>query len=379
MSWVKDLLGFKEWAKRVVPKVKFEENKIPETPNYSDLQFWAAHPNKESKAFFKPKGVADEASDFPADVFYMHPTSYFGQNNWNYDFKNPQATELIEEVLMPLQASVFNSSCRIFAPKYRQATFYSFLWNTEQGRSALEVAYEDLKKAFEYYLEHENNGRPFFIASHSQGTCHAARLLEEVIDKSDAAKKMIAAYIVGFRIPEERFTKGHFQQLKMSQFPHDFNSVIAWDTYLEKGKPSNVLDRAEVWYSDKNKWIKRAGKKPIGVNPISFQQSYEKINAENNLGAVLLVQKNPQKINRDLFGTDELMGLDTIGISTPRQEECGAQLREDGFVYISKPKTSHFYKMMLPGGNMHNYDYDLFYMNFRENIKYRLKAYLENQ
>ncbi len=376
MSVLKDLMNFKDWAKGVIPKGKFDPKLIPEKPDYSDLKYWAAHSDKKSKASFKPNGVVDNLA-IDADVFYIHPTSYFGQDNWNYDFKHPQATELIEEVLMPLQASVFNSCCRIFAPKYRQATFYTFLWNTESGRNAMNVAYADVVAAFEHYMEYENKGRPFFIASHSQGTCHAARLLEELIDKSEYAERMVAAYIVGFRIPEEKFTSGQFNKLKLSESPRDFNSVIAWDTYLETGKPANLLDRAEIWYPNKNKWQKRAFKKPIGINPISWKKNDEKINASEHSGAVHLSQKFPKKVKLEAFGSDELMGLETIGISAPLENEISAQLKNDGFLYISKPKNALFKRMVLPGGNMHNYDYDLFYMDMRKNIQERLGKYLE--
>ncbi len=375
MSWLKELNHFKDWAKRVIPKVKFDESKIPVKPDYNELDFWAAFPGKESKAFIRPEGINDEG-DKKADVFYLHPTSYFGQDNWNYDFKNPQATELIEEVLMPLQASVFNHCCRIYAPKYRQATFYSFLWASEHGRNALQVAYADLKDAFLYYMQNENKGRPFFIASHSQGTCHALRLLEEVIDKSDYADRMVAAYTIGFRIPEEKFTLGHFEKIKLSQNATDFNSVIAWDSYLEKGKPSTLLDRCEVWYPKENKWKNRGFKKPVGINPISFENNYESKDASGNLGAIRLVQKNPTGVKQELFGLDDLIGLDTIAISTPMENEVGARLGKDGFLYITKPKHSHFKRMVLPGGNMHNYDYDFFYMNIRKNIRERLDAFL---
>ena len=54
--------------------------------------------------------------------------------------------------------------------------------DTSKAGKAFDFAYEDIKKSFEYYLQHYNNGRPIIIASHSQGTTHALRLLKEFFE-----------------------------------------------------------------------------------------------------------------------------------------------------------------------------------------------------
>ncbi len=46
----------------------------------------------------------------------------------------------------------------------------------QKSIDAFDLAYEDLKTAFENYLKHYNKGRPIIIASHSQGSLHALRL-----------------------------------------------------------------------------------------------------------------------------------------------------------------------------------------------------------
>ena len=80
------------------------------------------------------------------------------------------------------QASVFNRSCRVYAPRYRQAIVRVFKEESKDGKKALDLAYRDVKRAFQYYLDHYNQNRDFIIASHSQGTLHCTRLLKEMID-----------------------------------------------------------------------------------------------------------------------------------------------------------------------------------------------------
>jgi hypothetical protein len=78
------------------------------------------------------------------------------------------------------QASPFNQVARVYAPSYRQGIIKCFYDTTGTGEEALNFAYADVKRAFEYYMAHYNNGRPVIIASHSQGTRHARQLLERL-------------------------------------------------------------------------------------------------------------------------------------------------------------------------------------------------------
>ena len=139
------------------------------------------------------------------DVFFIYPTLSFSKLNWNAPLNHAGTNELVSEMIMSGQASVFNSCCRIFSPKYRQATFYSFLGAGKNGRKALELAFDDCLKAFDYYINHFNKGRPFFLAGHSQGALHIMRLLDERIEETDLAKRMVAAYPIGFWFPIDKF------------------------------------------------------------------------------------------------------------------------------------------------------------------------------
>ena len=85
-------------------------------------------------------------------------------------------------------------SIRVFNEKYR-----------EEGLKALNLAYEDIRNAFIYYLKNFNDNKPFIIASHSQGTVHAKRLISEFIDGKELQNKLIAAYLVGIKVKENEF------------------------------------------------------------------------------------------------------------------------------------------------------------------------------
>jgi hypothetical protein len=143
-------------------------------PDYSDLNYWAAHPWKHDPSDSIPKPLRNEPRDSSVDVFFLHPTSYtmklkLKKNNANIDDRYINAKTDYTSILY--QASVFNQQCRVFAPRYRQAHLHNFFTkDKEKADKAFDLAYKDLKTAFEFYLQHWNNGRPIIIASHSQGS-----------------------------------------------------------------------------------------------------------------------------------------------------------------------------------------------------------------
>ena len=84
----------------------------------------------------------------------------------------------------------------------------------------------DLKTAFQYYLDHYNQGRPIIIASHSQGTTHAERLLKEFFEDKPLKSKLVVAYIIGMAIP-----KNYFSSLGPCKDSTQTGCFVGWRTY----------------------------------------------------------------------------------------------------------------------------------------------------
>ncbi len=144
--------AWRAFTARVKPTIRFDEAPPPTPPDYADPACWAAHPDRANKARFTPEGsgLRDGQATARADVFYVHPTSYFGRHSWNAPLDDVGANEWVDEQMVPGQASVFNGCCRVFAPRYRQATFYALVEPGANGRRALELAYDDVAQAFTY-------------------------------------------------------------------------------------------------------------------------------------------------------------------------------------------------------------------------------------
>lgn len=175
-------------------------------PDYTDLHYWAAHPWKWDPSDSVPQPLRNNyIKDSAVDVFFLHPTTLTSKKNTNSNalIDDAAINSKTDYSAMLYQASAFNEAARVFAPRYRQAHYGNyFTADTPRARQAFELAYEDVKNAFETYLKYYNNGRPIIIASHSQGTTHAARLLKEFFEGKPLQHKLVCAYIIGMPIPE---------------------------------------------------------------------------------------------------------------------------------------------------------------------------------
>lgn len=232
-----------------------DEDKLPAKPSYSKNESWAVLPGKYPKDLIQITGDYIEKQ---ADVFYIYPTLFSDRKNpsLNADIFDEDFRKEIFQKAIKYQASAWVSSANLYAPFYRQAHYRIFsepfsivdLRNESPGIGAWNLAYEDLKNAFEYYLENYNNGKPIIIATHSQGTMHAIQLMKDYFDEKPLKEKLVAAYLIGIRIlPNE------FKSIKPMINPDDVGGFVSWNTYKMNNLP-------------KEKWFKGG----VTTNPISW-------------------------------------------------------------------------------------------------------------
>jgi hypothetical protein len=214
----------------VKPRGSFSLERIPSAPDYQQDRCWAALPWKEDPADLTPQGLQDRQEEAAVDVFFLHPTTYTGKagdTNWNGPVEDPDLNHRTLESTIQYQASIFNGVGRVFAPYYRQAHLHAyFSHDTASIRQAFELAYSDVRAAFEYYLEHHNQGRPIIIASHSQGTTHAERLLQEFFDGQPLYEQLVAAYLIGLPVRKEAFAA-----IPPCQTPEQTGCFCSWRTF----------------------------------------------------------------------------------------------------------------------------------------------------
>lgn len=326
-------------AQRYLITKPFDPKVTPPAPDYGQLSAWAAHPKKNDAADRIPFGAPfqDQQAEAQVDVFFIHPTIYGAEPKgiylWNGDIQDEELNRQVDESTILNQASVFNGTCRVYAPRYRQAHYSVFLTSdSSANRQALALAYDDVKQAFLKYLKTENEGRPFVIASHSQGTLHARRLLQELIDGKPLHKQMITAYLVGIAVQPDAFN-----EILPSETPDHVGGFTSWNTYHTGYYPpyhANGLKSA------------------FCVNPITWTTTQDVISHKNNPGGV---------------------GLKFKWVNTP----ADAQVHE-GMVWIHQPYVPG--RIFLRTKIWHRADINLYWGSMRENVALRTKTYFsQNQ
>ncbi len=191
------------------PATPFAATPQPPAPDYGSPASWAALPDLKDDADVVPAmDSTDAQATAPVDVFFVHPTTYFTNKTWNAPLDDEFSRTLIDQDILRNQAGAFNGCCRVYAPRYRQIAFGAQKGApAEEAAKGWDLAYTDVRAAFEYYLSHHNNGRPFILASHSQGTVHAVHLMQDFITGKPLKEKLVAAYLVGIPLPTDLFTR----------------------------------------------------------------------------------------------------------------------------------------------------------------------------
>ena len=233
---------------------------IPKTPDYSDLNSWAAHPKKLDSIIDKFYNTPKE--NLKADVFYIYPTLLTNKNNdsWNASVNDSSHNLTVRNIAIRFQASAWASAGKIYSPYYRQVHYRSFFepHKSSGGMDAGVIAYDDIKKAFQFYLKNFNEGRPIIIVGHSQGAYHCISLLKEFFDGKELQNQLVAAYLPGSHINDDEFNT--IYPLKT---PEGVKGYLSWNTFRKNRKPRK--NKHPAFYA----WKKRQ----FVTNPISWDES----------------------------------------------------------------------------------------------------------
>jgi len=305
-------------------------------PDYSNLQYWAAHPNKWDPSDTVPLPLVSNPLEKVADVFFLHPTTLTGirENGiTNARIDDSSINYKTDFSAILYQASAFNERARIFAPRYRQAHIGMYAEPDSVSKyAAFNLAYDDVKKAFLYYLENENKGRPIIIASHSQGTTHATRLLKEFFDQKPLSKQLVCAYLVGMGVK-----KNEYVSIPVCRDSTSTGCFVSWRTFR---------------YDYSDNWANRIDTTIAVVNPITWKTTNEVAERWMQQGAVLY-------------------NLKKVYTQTHSAQAEGSAL------WVSHPRFPGSF--LYRNKNFHAGDINLFYVDVRKDVTRKIEAFRKNQ
>jgi pimeloyl-ACP methyl ester carboxylesterase len=329
----------------MTPSVAFRAQDALPPGAYDNANMWIARPDiARNPALWVPAGQA--ATDGGAAVFFIHPTSFLATNRWNAPLDDREANDRAA-VFLRGQASAFNASGQVWSPRYRQAAFGAFLTTKADAERALDLAYRDVAQAFDAFLA-ANPDRPLILAGHSQGGLHLTRLLREKVAGTVTARRVVAAYVVGWPVSRE----ADLAALGLAECtrPDQSGCLLSWQTFGEPADPSLILDTFDATTGFDGR--SRRGTAMVCTNPLTGMAGGA-APASANLGT--------------LFPAADLTS------ATMQPGRVGARCEGRGLLMIGEGPDVGPY--VLPGNNYHVYDYSLFWANVRADAARRLQAF----
>jgi hypothetical protein len=330
--------------------VDFASQMPPPALDYANPASWAAFAGKGVGATPAP-GAVVAGKDQKVDVFYVHPTTLRSTDRWNGDPADATLNAWTDGSATARQASIFDGCCRLFAPRYRQASTLALMKMDGEGGKAFDLAYGDVERAFDEYIAHENHGRPFILVGHSQGGSHVARLVQRRIDGKPLQAKMVAAYAIGFNLAEGDFPLT-YKTVPICRKPDQLHCLVQWNSVLPSADLDVIAKASERRFVALHGDV--AGKTTLCVNPLTFDADKPTADATQSLGAVP--------------GTPDASPMRSL-------EKGKVAARCDrGFLVVTPDPSLEL--QPLPGGSLHYHDLGLFYADVRANAALRAKAAL---
>jgi hypothetical protein len=295
----------------------------PQPNDYRDPKSWLCRPGLHNDAcdvdlattvinaggnLTRESWTAD--TNAPVDCFYVYPTVSTDPTP-NSDMI-PDAAELN---VIRQQFARFGSVCRRYAPMYRQITLAG-LRRVLSGGVALDhgLQYDDVRDAWRDYLEHDNNGRPFVLIGHSQGSFILAELIRQEIDGKPVQARMVSAIIPGatIAVPRGKDVGGAFQHVPVCRSASETGCVIAYSSFR-----STIPPPANTYFGK----VTDPNMVAACANPAALSGGSGELRAYLARDGRSIVSATPPKpwVNEPLTGTSRrsVPPIDTPWVSVP--------------------------------------------------------------
>ncbi|HLS75867.1 MAG TPA: DUF3089 domain-containing protein [Nocardia sp.] len=205
---------------------------LPADPCRGDLTTTVRTPGEPDVVVPAPAAERHEV-----DCFYVYPTV---STELSYSASldiTPPIRAIAEQ-----QAQRFSEVCDVYAPVYRQRTLLALRspGTPGQAKAAAAMAFRDVARAWEQYLNEFNHGRGVVLIGHSQGTRMLRQLLRERIEPDPAANaRLVSAVLVGGNVvvPRGADAGGDFHTVPLCRRTGQTHCVIAWSAFGQAPPP----------------------------------------------------------------------------------------------------------------------------------------------
>lgn len=311
-------------------------------PDYSKVSSWCQIP----------------AITKDVDTFYILATEYMGFNEGDPDYATMDNVEMVEgaPVQYAMNASAFAESTNVFMPFYRQSglryagEIYKRDGNIDAAISGM--PYDDITTALDYYFKNYNNGRPFILASHSQGSAIAQLVLKKYFkEHPEYYERMVAAYVIGYAVTKDYLAAN--PHLKFATGESDAGVIISWNTEGKRNVEENVTTC--VLFPN-----------AISINPINWKLDGTYAPASENLGSLVLNEEQTAFEIGNVGADAQVVPWRGVILTNAEIEPMPADLAAVADEFFG------------PDGR-HESDYTFYYNNIKANVAKRIATFKANK
>jgi len=324
------------------PGIPFQTYTPPPAPDYATQEAWAARPDTPD-----PQAPA---------VFFIHATTYDGGSHWNAPYDRPQEAEEVAQVVIPNFAAPFLADgAQLYAPRYRQASLYTFMNNREDAVSARMLASEDVQAAFDAFIGRIDDDQAIILAGVGQGALHGLKvLIDQIAPNRSLRDRLVAAYLLEAPTPTDLF-EGALQGLPPCRTPQDVRCVISYNTARqdERERIFALSERSMTWNGE-GELSFVTDRALLCVNPLLWSTTEDFA---------------PARLHR---GGAAAEGLTLDDAPSAMANQTGAQC-QNGVLMIERPRASALRRAGRLGEDRRSPDFNLFYRDLQLDVERRLE------
>ncbi len=221
--------------------------------------------------FIRESGPSEAAYD----VFYLYPT-LFASKETALMSRDDEAVMKKAAAFVRAQTGIFGGDARIFAPFVRQLEYGRCLpiLHKPPMETDLRKGIFDARRAFRFYLEHDNGGRPFVLFGHSQGAVELYELLRQETAISPRTG-FVAAYLIGIpRLTAAQVARDFAGRgIVPARGADDRGVIVVWNTQNAEARDSLFTGPGTLCINPLN-WRTDGEPAPAAANPGAFFYDY---------------------------------------------------------------------------------------------------------
>ena len=310
--------------------------------DYSDKNNWAYLP---------------ENTDHAVDTFFIYPTLYINPEPDApaiVPVEDPMFRDDVKDFYLDIPV-IFEDLTNLYEPFYRQSNLCALSGKTPEELMEFQLREQrtDIYAALDYFFEHYNQGRPFILAGHSQGSLMLKiALCDYFREHTEYLERMVAAYVIGFSVTPDDLKIN--PALKFAEGADDTGVIVSWNTEGPENKNEKnavVLENA------------------ISINPLNWKRDDTYAPASENIG--------------DRIPISEPGSFKVSDIKVHKPGLADAQLDLERGVVVCTTLADQYVKAddlgadnVFGPASLHESDYAAYWDNIRENVMTRIDAFL---